>query len=162
MYFVTLTTHSPSHASAMFEAKVMVINSRRTDSMVFWEVRGKRKRGRGEKRRRIVPLKFNHSAGVLEAHLRTTRLRLAAIARDLHSYSPAKLKFRIGDHGERRIVQIHYPRHHRHQHHPLDHPSRPLRRYRSSFRHNRYRILRLRRSLLPRVVNHYQFLPLPT
>lgn len=40
----------------MFEAKVNVMNSRITDNMEFWVVRGERKEERGGKGRGVVPM----------------------------------------------------------------------------------------------------------
>lgn len=72
---------------------------------------------------------------------------------------PCRIKVEIDDREYRGNVKFHYPYHH-HHHRPLGHPCHPLRRCQSNFRRSHYRILRLRRSLLPRAVNRPLIPPL--
>ena len=50
MNFVTLTMHSPSHASVALDAKTKKRNSLTTGSMEVGKVRGERKKKRGTRR----------------------------------------------------------------------------------------------------------------
>jgi len=56
MNLVTLTMHSPSHASARFDARVTERNRRTTDSMEVGEVRGK---GNGNMEREGEPFSLS-------------------------------------------------------------------------------------------------------
>lgn len=73
MNLVTLTMHSPSHASARFDAKAMEKNSRTTDGIGIGEVRG----GRDKKVEREGGVSFSLSSS--STHFRTTKVRPTAI-----------------------------------------------------------------------------------
>ena len=92
MNLVTLTMHSPSHASAMFVAKVMERNNEITGSM---EVGGMRSEGeRGKNERGGEPL-LSSSTANSESAFSNQKVRLVAITgRGYHSYSPIASKLR--------------------------------------------------------------------
>ena len=72
---------------------------------------------------------------------------------------PYKVKLQIEDQERHRSVEVRYPCHHLHLHRLPNHPCHPPHRCQSSSRRNRYRILRLRRSLLPQVASRGRILP---
>jgi len=97
MNFVTLTMHSPSHASATVDAEVKKRNSRTTESMVVGEVCGERKKKRKAGRGEGGSISLSSTAGVesCESSFSNHEVRPAAITgRGYHSYSPGKLDFR--------------------------------------------------------------------
>ena len=96
MNFVTLTVHSPSHASATVEAKVKKRNNRTAENMEVGEVGVKGRKREREEGKEGQPLKFNdRPLNVMNTGFRTTKILPAEITgRGFHSYSPAKLDFR--------------------------------------------------------------------